>query len=73
LVGVSDWHLTHLSAGHLTNFVSMYVSVFLAWNYGHWSVGDRLQVESCILIGDEYYIIINERHCVVYRILFIFR
>jgi hypothetical protein len=38
-------HLTHLSAGHLTKCISMYVSVFLAWNCGHWSIGDGLQVE----------------------------
>jgi hypothetical protein len=49
----------------------MYVNVFLAWNYGHWSVGDGLQVANCIPISDEYYIRINERHCVVYRILLI--
>jgi len=34
----------------------MYINVFLVWNYGHWSMGDGLQVASCILIGDEYYI-----------------
>jgi hypothetical protein len=47
--GVSDMHLTHLSADHLTKCISLYVSVYLEWNYDYWSIGDKLQVEWSVL------------------------